>query len=87
VVSKGVRSLARFAFKQMRVGPKSLDDENVAVPVSEPLVVNYLQSLRDNGTKAWQRLQAARAIEMYAAVVVRTCDVKQRLRAKVQLGP
>ena len=66
---------ARFAFKRMQNGPKSLDDENVAVPVSEPLVVNYLQSLRDNGTKAWQRLQAARAIEMYAAVVVRTCDV------------
>ncbi len=68
-------AFARFAFKRMQNGPKSLDDENVAVPVSEPLVVNYLQSLRDNGTKAWQRLQAARAIEMYAAVVVRTCDV------------
>jgi integron integrase len=66
---------ARYAFKRTVGGPKNLGDENLAVPISNPLVVNYLQSLRDNGTKAWQRLQAARAIEMYAGVVVRTSDI------------
>ncbi len=61
---------ARFAFKQMEDGPKSLDDENLAVPVSETVIISFLQSLRDNGTAAWQRLQAARAIDMYASVVI-----------------
>ena len=43
--------------------------------LSQRVLVDYLISLRDNGTKAWQLLQAARAIEMYAGVVVRTFDV------------
>lgn len=73
---KWFAAYARFAFKRMEDGPESLGDENVAVPISENLVVSFLISLRDTGTKAWQRLQAARAIDMYASVVARTSGVE-----------
>jgi len=33
--------------------------------VSEITVISFLRSLRDNGTPAWQRLQAVRAVEAY----------------------
>jgi integron integrase len=68
-------SYAIFAFKRLESSQKSIDNDVLMVPISDTLVKDYLISLRDNGTKAWQRLQAARAIEMYAGVVVRTCDV------------
>ena len=35
------------------------------LPVEEAEVIRYLQSLRDHGVPAWQRLQAARAVEAY----------------------
>ena len=36
-----------------------------ALPVSESNVIRFLQTLRDNGVPAWQRLQAVRAVEAY----------------------
>lgn len=39
--------------------------------VSEREVISFLRSLRDQGTAAWQRLQAVRAIEAYGALVLR----------------
>ena len=42
--------------------------------VDEPDVIRFLKALRDNGTPAWQRLQAARTVEAYrAAFGVRPC--------------
>ena len=41
-------------------------------PVSIERVVQYLRSLRDSGVPAWQRLQAARAIQLYADVIQRS---------------
>ncbi len=38
--------------------------------VTEAEVVQFLQALRDNGTPAWQRLQAVRAIECYRNLVL-----------------
>lgn len=38
--------------------------------VSERQVVEFLRSLRDHGTPAWQRLQAVRAIEAYETLVL-----------------
>jgi len=40
--------------------------------VTEAEVVEFLRSLRDNGTPAWQRLQAVRAVEAYRKLVLRT---------------
>jgi integron integrase len=37
--------------------------------VTEGEVIRFLQTLRDNGTPAWQRLQAVRAVEMYRNLV------------------
>jgi integron integrase len=42
------------------------------LPVTEAGVVRFLRRLRDNGTPAWQRLQAARAVEAYQQVVLGT---------------
>jgi hypothetical protein len=40
------------------------------VPVTQPQVIRFLRTLRDNGTPAWQRLQATRAIEAYQRIVL-----------------
>ena len=40
--------------------------------VTEAEVVKFLRSLRDNGTPAWRRLQAARAVEAYRNLVLGT---------------
>lgn len=40
------------------------------LPVTPQNVVRFLRSLRDNGTPAWQRLQATRAIEAYQRMVL-----------------
>lgn len=40
------------------------------LPVTQPNVIRFLRTLRDNGTPAWQRLQATRAIEAYQRVVL-----------------
>lgn len=42
------------------------------LPVTEPQVIKFLRTLRDNGTPAWQRLQATRAIEAYQRIVRRS---------------
>ena len=52
--------------------------------VSRERVVAFLQSLRDRGTEAWQRLQAVRAIEAYRDLVLQTnepslLDIRQKL--------
>lgn len=39
--------------------------------VSEERVLCFLRSLRDRGVPAWQRLQAARAIEWYQGIVLK----------------
>ena len=35
-------------------------------------MIRFLQSLRDHGVPAWQRLQAARAVEAYRQHVLKT---------------
>ena len=40
--------------------------------VTEANVIRFLQTLRDHGTPAWQRLQAARAVECYRDLVLKT---------------
>ena len=40
------------------------------LPVTESQVIQYLRSLRDHGTPAWQRLQAVRAVEAYRNLVL-----------------
>ena len=47
--------------------------------VSEPLVLVFLQNLRDHQVPAWQRLQAARALEWYQVLVLK--------RESVDFGP
>ena len=42
-----------------------------ALSVDEPEVIRFLKALRDNGTPAWQRLQAARAVEAYRQHIVK----------------
>ena len=42
------------------------------LPVGEPEVILFLKSLRDNGVPAWQRLQAARAVEAYRQQILKT---------------
>ena len=57
--------------------------------VSERSVIRFLRSLRDNGIPAWQRLQAARAVESYRNLVLKTdvpslfeiCQTLQRIAA------
>ena len=51
-----IRGYRRF----LRVGPPS------RLPVDQDNVIAFLRSLRDQGRKAWQRLQALRAISDYA---------------------
>ena len=47
----------------------SCGDLGGSLSVSERQVVEFLRSLRDHGTPAWQRLQAVRAIEAYQSLV------------------
>ncbi|MFN3194236.1 MAG: integron integrase [Aureliella sp.] len=56
--------------------------------VDEALVIRYLQSLRDNGTPAWQRLQAARALERYQVILIRrkTVDFKPILAKLTEIA-
>jgi hypothetical protein len=42
--------------------------------VTEAGVIRFLRSLRDNGTPAWQRLQAVRAVEAYQQLTLATSD-------------
>ena len=44
-------------------------DEAAKLPVDESHVVGFLRSLRDSRVAAWRRLQAARAIELYAQLL------------------
>ncbi len=46
--------------------------EKDALSVAEPEVIGFLRSLRDNGVHAWQRLQAARAVEAYRRHILKT---------------
>jgi hypothetical protein len=46
--------------------------------VEVDLVIGVLRHLRDNHVEAWRRLQAARAIEVYQATVLRNCVVEFR---------
>jgi hypothetical protein len=40
--------------------------------VTEAEVIRFLRTLRDNGTPAWQRLQAVRTVESYRNLVLKT---------------
>lgn len=48
----------------------SCGDTGGFLSVSERQVVEFLRSLRDHGTPAWQQLQAVRAIEAYETLVL-----------------
>jgi len=60
-----------------------------SLEVSEKAVIRFLRSLRDSGTPAWQRLQAARAVESYRNLVLKSdtpslfeiCQTLQRVAA------
>ncbi|MEL6109460.1 MAG: site-specific integrase [Planctomycetota bacterium] len=55
------------------------------LPLDQELVVAYLRSLRDSGIAAWRRHQAARALEIYQATVLRHSRVDfQPIRNKLQ---
>ena len=43
-----------------------------ALPVSEDQVIHFSRTLLQNGTPAWQRLQAVRAVEAYRNLVLKT---------------
>lgn len=45
------------------------------VPVTQDLLIRFLQNLRDKKIAAWQRLQATEAIEAYHNIVLRTNEV------------
>lgn len=47
------------------------DDEERSLELSSELLIKFLQSMRDHGVAAWQRHQAARAVEAYQNVIVR----------------
>lgn len=74
-VSRFKRRLQRFAIRKADQDwfPRWLDgycrhhhfDPDSQMEISEDRVVNFLKSLRDNRFPAWQRLQAARALETY----------------------
>ena len=52
--------------------------------VTEPGVISFLRSLRDNGTPAWQRLQAVRAVEAYQRLTLATTEPSlQTIRLKL----
>ena len=42
------------------------------IPVTEDLLIGFLKHLRDSKVPAWQRLQAAQAIEAYETMVLRS---------------
>ena len=46
-----------------------------SLPVEEATVIDFLKSLRDNGVPAWQRLQAARAVEAYRQHILGTSEL------------
>ena len=62
--------------------------------VSRQSVIKFLRSLRDSGTPAWQRLQAASAVEYYRNLVLKTdvpalhdiCQTLQRIAASERIG-
>ena len=55
------------------------------LPLNQELVIAYLRSLRDSGIAAWRRHQAARALEIYQATVLRNSIVDFRpIRSKLQ---
>jgi integron integrase len=59
-------------------------DIGLTVPVERERVISFLQSLRDNRVPAWRRLQAARAIESYQGLVLRTIEVNfQPIKSKL----
>jgi integron integrase len=50
----------------------SVEETEGNLPVTESQAIRFLQSLRDHGTPAWQRLQAIRAVEAYRNLVLDT---------------
>ena len=44
------------------------------LPVTEEKVIKFLRTLRDNQVPAWQRLQAAKAIEFYRTKILKTAE-------------
>jgi integron integrase len=53
-------------------------DAATELPLCRESVIEFLRSLRDNRVAAWRRLQAARAIEMYQEMIVRSEQVNFR---------
>ncbi len=52
-----------------------VEGEDVQLEMDEARVIAYLRSLRDRKVEAWRRLQAARAMELYQEVILRTSSV------------
>ncbi len=53
--------------------------------VADPEVIRFPRTLRDNGVPAWQRLQAARAVEAYRQHILKMeqpslLEIKQTLQ-------
>ena len=64
--------LRRYASTVEGVDGRETNHSTGKLSVTEGEVIRFLQTLRDNGTPAWQRLQAVRAIEMYRDLVLKT---------------
>ena len=61
------------------------EQETGELPLDRELLIAYLRSLRDSGVPAWRRHQAARALEIYQATVLRNSVVDFRpIRGKLQ---
>lgn len=52
----------------------SVPHEAGYLPISIEGVISFSRDLRDNGTPAWQRLQAVRAVESYRDLVLRSAE-------------
>jgi len=53
---------------------ESVKPKRGKIPVTVEAVTAFSRSLRDNGTPAWQRLQAVRAVAAYRDLVLGTSD-------------
>jgi len=66
------RWVRRYASMAEAVGGQATAHNTGNLSVTEAEVIRFLRTLRDNGTPAWQRLQAVRAVELYRNLVLKT---------------
>jgi hypothetical protein len=82
VATNDAKYMPQWLREYAALGPVPVDG-NLAI--DEDRVLRFLRSLRDRHVPAWQRLQAARALEWYQALVLRSNGVDFS-RFKLKLG-